>query len=94
MTDIEQRVSALEEQVGFLLKGRPGRRVKPVLVSEEHVCGIDPDRDSASCADASLWRRSKGCKGDACVALSSEYYRNYRAQKRIDAEAEVTGHAE
>lgn len=82
MTDLDQRVAALEEQVGLLLKGRPGRQLKPIVASEEHVCGLDPTRDSSTCADASLWRRSKGCKGDACMTVSSQYYKDYRASKR------------
>lgn len=82
--ELEQRVTALEEQVELLLKGRPGRQLRPIVCSQEGVCGIDPDRDSASCEDASLWRKSKGCKGTACQAISSEYYRNYRAAKKQD----------
>jgi hypothetical protein len=81
---IEQRVSTLEKQVDLLLKGRPGRQLKPIVVSEAHVCGIDPERDSTTCEDASLWRRSKGCKGDACMGISSQYYKDYRAKKRTD----------
>lgn len=75
------RLAALEEQVNFLLKGRPGRRYLPITVSKEHTCGVDPLRNSAECPDASLWRRNKGCKGDACVAASTEYYQNYRKAK-------------
>lgn len=78
---LDQRVTALEEQVDLLLKSRPGRQLRPIVVSERHVCGIDPSRDSSTCADASLWRRSKGCKGDACVEVSSQYYKNYRSKK-------------
>lgn len=82
IVELEQRVVALEEQVELLLKGRPGRQLRPIVCSQEGVCGIDPDRDSATCEDASLWRRSKGCKGEACMGISSEYYRNYRANRK------------
>lgn len=92
MTETEQRITLLEEQVAFLLKSRPGRQLKPIVVSEAHVCGVDPARDSTTCEDASLWRRSKGCKGDGCVEISSTYYREYRANKKKDdgEEAEAT----
>lgn len=79
---VEQRLTALEEQVAFLMKSRPGRRLKPIIVSEPHQCGLDPSRDSASCADASLWRKSNGCRGDACQAVYSLYYKEYRAKKK------------
>lgn len=78
----EARLAALEEQVVFLLKGRPGRKYLPIVKSEEHVCGVDPSRDSKKCPDASLWRRNKGCLGDACVAMSTKYYQNYRKRKK------------
>lgn len=79
---VEQRLTALEEQVSFLMKNRPGRRLRPIVVSEPHQCGLDPSRDSASCADASLWRKSNGCKGDACLSVSAQYYKDYRAKKK------------
>lgn len=90
MTDIELRVSALEEQVGLLLKSRPGRQLRPIVASEPHVCGLDPSRDSSTCPEASIWRRSKGCKGDACVAVSSQYYKDYRASKKVSSGEEVS----
>lgn len=77
------RIAALEEQVSFLLKGRPGRKYLPILVSEPHVCGVDPTRDPKACQDASLWRRNKGCQGDACMQKSSEYYKTYRKAKTV-----------
>ena len=86
---VEIRLTALEEQVQLLLKGRPGRHLKPIVVHEAHVCGVDPSRDSTICEDASLWRRSKGCEGDACKAISSQYYKDYRANRRKGPGAEV-----
>lgn len=86
VTHLSQRVTALEEQVTLLLKARPGRQLRPVLVSEDGVCGIDPTRDSSDCEDASLWRRSKGCKGESCVTISSEYYKSYRAKRKRGSE--------
>jgi len=78
VTEIEQRVARLESLVEELRGQRPGRKGKPILVSVEGVCGVDPDSDSASCPHASLHRRQKGCKGTACVQAASEYYANYR----------------
>lgn len=80
--DLQTRLSAVEEKVNFLLRGRPGRKYLPILVSEKHVCGVDPNRDSKKCKDASLWRRNQGCEGDACVAVSTKYYQDYREKKR------------
>jgi hypothetical protein len=76
--DVELRLAALEQRVETLEKGRPGRRGKPILVSVEGVCGVDPTRDSSTCDDASLYRRQKGCQGTACKQASSDYYANYR----------------
>lgn len=81
---MEVRVARLEARLDTLEAGRPGRKPKPIVVSEEHVCGIDPERDSETCPDASLYRHQKGCKGDRCVAINAEYYEKYRkvAKKR------------
>jgi hypothetical protein len=77
--DIETRVAALEARVESLEGERPGRRRQPIVVSAEGVCGLDPQRDSATCPDASIYRRQKGCKGTACQQAASDYYANYRA---------------
>lgn len=78
-TDTNQRITALEQRVEALEKGRSGRRGKPILVSIEGVCGVEPSRESSTCPDASLYRRQKGCQGVACVQKSSEYYSGYRS---------------
>jgi hypothetical protein len=78
--DLTLRVAALEERVESLEKGRSGRRSKPILVSLEGICGVDPKRESSSCPDASLYRRQKGCLGDGCMRKAAEYYQDYRAQ--------------
>jgi hypothetical protein len=82
MASVESRLTRLEEQMATVMAGRPGRRPLPVTVSEEGVCGVDPDSDSASCPHASLYRRQKGCLGTACQAKTDEYYANYRSQRR------------
>jgi hypothetical protein len=74
----DTRLARLEARVDALEAARPGRKGKPIIVSAEGVCGIDPERDSATCPDASLWRRQRGCKGTACVREATEYYDNYR----------------
>lgn len=78
--DLRTLVLSLEARIVSLEKERPGRKAKPIVVSEEHVCGVDPDRDSTTCPDASLYRRQKGCKGDRCVSISAEYYGARRAK--------------
>lgn len=80
-TDIETRIATLEARVDYLEKGRSGRKPKPILVSVEGVCGVDPAIDSATCPNASLYRRQQGCMGVACTQKSSEYYANYRAER-------------
>ena len=40
-------IARLEKRVEALEPSRPGRKGKPILLSEEGVCGIDPERDSA-----------------------------------------------
>jgi hypothetical protein len=80
MTDIEARLTSLEERVEFLEGGRSGRKPRPVVVSEKGVCGLDPSRDSASCPEASIYRRQRGCLGTACRRKYDEYYANYRAK--------------
>lgn len=80
-TDLKLRLTALEERVESLEKGRSGRRGKPILVSIEGICGVDPKRDSSECPDASLYRRQKGCKGTGCLLKSSEYYQDYRTHQ-------------
>jgi hypothetical protein len=82
MASVEARLTRLEEQVETLMAGRPGRRPLPVTVSEEGVCGVDPDSDSASCPHASLYRRQKGCLGTACQRKTDEYYAEYRQTRR------------
>lgn len=72
------RFAALEARVEALEKGRSGRKAKPILVSAENVCALDPTRDSAECPDASLYRRNQGCLGKACFAASSQYYKDRR----------------
>ena len=81
--NLTARVEALEERVAALEGERPGRKVMPILVTEQHVCGVDPDSDSRTCPHASLYRRRKGCLGDACVQASTEYYEEYRANHTV-----------
>jgi hypothetical protein len=73
-------ISNLQTRVETLEKERPGRKPKPIVVSVAHICGVDPDRDSTTCPDASLYRRQKGCQGDACVSISQAYYGARRAK--------------
>ena len=78
---MEAKTAALERRVETLEGKRPGRKALPVVVSQEHVCGVDPEMNSAVCPHASLYRRHRGCKGDACVRISQEYYEARRAAK-------------
>ena len=85
---VETRLAVLEERVKHLTAqvegGRSGRRALPILVSTEGVCGVDPDGDSEGCPFASLYRHQKGCRGTACVQKSSQYYKDYRQNRKAD----------
>lgn len=80
---LEARVEALEKRVAALEGERPGRKALPILVSEDHVCGVDPESDPTVCPYASLWRKRKGCRGDACLQASADYYDQYRASHAV-----------
>lgn len=81
---LEERVTNLEQAVAHLMRERPGRKPVPVLVSEYGVCGLDPSCNSSECTNASLYRRQKGCLGDACRTKSASYYQEYRAKERMN----------
>lgn len=83
-TNIEERLEALEKRVAFLEKERPGRKMRPNIVSQPGVCGLDPSCDSKSCESASIYRYQQGCQGDKCVKINRDYYANYKAKKRND----------
>jgi len=73
---LEARLASLEARVKQLETVRKGGRPsKKITVKAEGVCGLDPERDSSTCPDASLYRRRQGCGGVACARASSEYYK-------------------
>jgi hypothetical protein len=76
--DLRMMVLNLQARVETLEKQRPGRKALPVVVSQDHVCGVEPDSDSTTCPHASLYRRQKGCRGDRCVSISHDYYEERR----------------
>lgn len=80
--EVLARIATLEAKVAQLEGGRPGRKRRPILVSAEGVCGIEPERDSATCPDASIYRKQKGCKGTRCAEIYDGYYTEYRAAKK------------
>lgn len=90
---IEERIEALEQRVAFLEKERPGRRMKPNVTSQPGICGINPDCDSKTCEDASIYRYQQGCQGEKCVKINREYYADYRAKrKKASADAASAEH--
>lgn len=81
---LEARLASLEQRVHELERGKSrGRQAKPILVSAEGICGLEPAIDSATCPYASIYRKQKGCKGAACVLAASTYYENYRRERRV-----------
>jgi hypothetical protein len=83
---MDERMTALEKRIALLEKERPGRKMKPNIVSEPGVCGINPDTDSSSCADASIYRYQQGCQGTKCVQINRDYYAQYRARQKAERE--------
>jgi len=77
--NLAARVARLEAKVELLESERPGRKPKPIVVSVDGVCGIDPERDSATCPDATLYRYQHGCKGTRCKKKNTDYYRTRRS---------------
>ena len=74
------RFLQLEKRIDALEKERSGRKGKPILVTAIGVCGLDPERDSTTCPDASLYRRNQGCMGFACKVKAQKYYSDRRAK--------------
>lgn len=73
---VEQRLTAIERVLELLSSERPGRKPKPLLVVKQRgVCAIDPNRDSDTCPDASIYRYQSGCHGDACRLKQHEAYK-------------------
>ena len=66
------------------LEAKRGRKAKPLTVREAGVCGLDPERNSAICPSASIYRYQQGCLGTACVEKNRAYYADRRAKKRAD----------
>ena len=74
----EARLLRIEARLDALEGHRPGRKGLSIIVKQEGVCGVDPERDSATCPNASLWRRQKGCLGTACVEQANAYWKGRR----------------
>lgn len=72
------QVADLEVRMAVLERARPGRKKKPIVVSREGVCGVEPTSDAETCPYASIYRRREGCLGTACVALNKSYYHKRR----------------
>jgi hypothetical protein len=83
---VEERFAALEARIDFLEKERPGRRMKPNITSKPGVCGINPEQDSKTCPDASIYRYQQGCQGAKCGQINRDYYAEYRAKKKKEAQ--------
>lgn len=82
---LHRKYAALDTQVQFLMKERPGRKMKPNVESKPGVCGINPDCNSAECEDASIYRYQQGCQGTKCVKINRDYYADYRAKRKATA---------
>ena len=79
---LRAELASVKQQLAALEAKRPGRKRVPIVVSEVGICGIDPERDAASCPDASIYRRQQGCKGTACMNVTSAYWASYRNKEK------------
>ena len=79
---LEARLARVEARLDSLEGGRPGRKPKPIVVSEEHVCGVDPRCDPGHLPRRFAVPPSEASKGDRCIALTTKYYDDYRKSKR------------
>ena len=85
---VEQRLNALEQRMSVVESERPGRKPRPLLaVRQRGVCALDPDRDSSTCPDASIYRYQSGCHGDACRLKQHNAYERRKNGKAKTAEA-------
>lgn len=91
---LQREVIALTKRVQTLESERPGRKPKPlVAVRERGVCAIDPDRDSTTCPDASIYRYQMGCHGERCRAKQHDAYERRKDDKPKPVAVRVRGGA-
>lgn len=86
--ELEARIDELEAKVDNLVNAKPGRKSKPILVSAHGVCGLDPDRDSKKCPDATIYRYQSGCRGVSCSVKNRDYYAEYRQRNKQPVETD------
>jgi hypothetical protein len=79
---LQQEVGELRQRVISLESERPGRKRKPLLaIKRRDVCAIDPERDSTTCPDASIYRYQSGCHGAACRLKQHEAYERRKVKR-------------
>jgi hypothetical protein len=86
LKSLERTVVALTKRVETLESERPGRKALPLVAPREQgVCAVNPERDSATCTDASIYRYQMGCHGDACRAKQHAAYMRRREVREAEA---------
>lgn len=87
---LQREVIALAKRVETLEAERPGRKAKPlVAVRQRGVCAIDPNRDSTTCEDASIYRYQMGCHGEACRARQHDAYERRKDRRETKTAVSV-----
>jgi hypothetical protein len=79
---LQQDVGDLKARVQTLESERPGRKPKPMIAPKQRdVCAIEPERDSKTCPDASIYRYQAGCWGTLCRGKQHDAYERRKVKK-------------
>jgi len=82
---LRYELAAAVKRIEALEASRPGRKAKPLIaLRQDGVCAVNPEIDSTSCEDSSIFRYQQGCHGDACKA---KQHAAYERRKQTKAEA-------
>jgi hypothetical protein len=80
--NLRYELDRLVKRVDALEANRPGRKAKPlVALRQDGVCAVNPDIDSATCPDASIFRYQQGCHGTHCKAKQHAAYERRKGAK-------------
>jgi hypothetical protein len=82
---LRYELAAQNKRIEALEASRPGRKAKPLIaLRQDGVCAVNPEIDSTTCEDSSIFRYQQGCHGTACKA---KQHAAYERRKTAKAEA-------
>jgi hypothetical protein len=83
--NLEHEVARLIKRVDALEAQRPGRKAKPLIaLRQDGVCAINPDIDSSTCEDASIFRYQQGCHGTGCKNKQHNAYQRRKDRPAVE----------